>query len=414
MVLFTEMFVSELISGPVVDKIQESVGRVKDILISPGEKFPKVTGLLITRPDGKNLVILMGDIELVGKQFVSTTTIAKNIAYTDLRSDEFLLCRDVLDKQIVDVQGARVVRVNDLKLAKVDQDVRLIAVDVGMKGILRRLGLLKLAEAFRIKLPDKLIGWDHIEQLGKGEISIPHQQIDKLHPADIANIISQVHQPEKTAIFDALSEKTAAEALHELEPAIAAHLLMTLNIKKAVNVLEKMPVDEAADVLGDIPLERQEEFLRLIKVRKAGELRKLLAHGDETAGGLMTTEFVTLPQNLTVEQTINRLRELAPAAETIYYLYVVDETERLVGILTMRALIVSPPQTNIADIVIKDVISVPPDANQHKVAELISKYNLLALPVVDSESKVLGIVTVDDVINYIIPPVARRRRQSIG
>ncbi|MBU0572968.1 MAG: CBS domain-containing protein [Candidatus Margulisiibacteriota bacterium] len=419
MVLFTEMFVSELKGVPVVDKAQESIGHVKDVLITLGESFPKVTGLLVSRTNGKMSAILLGDIELVGKQFVSTSSIKKNVAFTELRNGELLLCRDVLDKQIVDVEGARVVRVNDLQLAKVDQDIRLIAVDVGFKGMLRRLGILPLVEWFEIDIHDRLIGWDHVEQLrtdlGRGVITIPHKHLSELHPADIAHIISQVHQQEKNAIFESLSESTAAEALHELEPMIAARILMTLNTKKALNILEKMPVDEAADVLGDLTEEKREEFLRLIKVRKAAEIRKLLKHEDETAGGLMTTEFITIPRELTVEQTINRLREMAPSAETIYYLYVVDEEGHLAGVQSLRQLIVSAPDKKIADLMVKDdIIALSAGANQREVADTISKYNLLAVPIIDDENKIIGIVTVDDVVEFVLPPISRRRRQIIG
>jgi Mg/Co/Ni transporter MgtE len=175
-----------------------------------------------------------------------------------------------------------------------------------------------------------------------------------------------------------------------------------------------MPVDEAADVIGDLPEESAEGFLRLMRTKKADEIRKLLKHHDETAGGLMTTEFITFPQNLTVEEIINKLRDQAPDAETIYYLYVVDEGQRLVGALSLRRLIVAKPGTVLSEIMIKDLITVKPDANQKSVADVISKYNLLAVPVVGPEGKLLGIVTVDDVMDFILPPIARRKRQMLG
>jgi len=275
-----------------------------------------------------------------------------------------------------------------------------------------------LLSLFGRKVPETLIGWDHVEplktDLAKGRIAIPTKKTEDLHPADIAQIISQVHTKERTAIFTALSEKTAAEALHELEPMIGAMLLSTVDTKKALNILEKMPVDEAADLLGDLPPEKTEEFLRLIKVKKAAEIRKLLTHHDETAGGLMTTEFITLPQNLTIEQTINRLREQAPNAETIYYLYVVDEAERLMGVLSLRNLIIASPEKILSEVMIKDCITVTPEMNQRQVAGIISKYNLLAVPVVDADHKISGIITVDDVMDFILPPVSRQKRQMVG
>ncbi|OGC05053.1 hypothetical protein A2276_03805 [candidate division WOR-1 bacterium RIFOXYA12_FULL_43_27] len=418
MVLFSEMFVSELINDPVVDVLQESVGKVKDILITLGETFPKVSGLLVEFSGGQKKVLLIGEIELVGKQFIATRVTSDRIAWANLREGDLLLMRDVVDQQVVDLDGARVIRVNDLKLAKVGQDIRLIAADVGLAGMVRRLGLEKFLGAifgiFGKKIPEQLIGWDHVQSLSGGKVLIPGQAIAELHPSDVAEIISQLKTEDKTAVFSALSENTAAEAMHELEPFIGAMLIAAIDTKKAVAILEKMPVDEAADIIGDLPPEKSEELLRLIKVRKANEIKKLIKHKDESAGGLMTTEYIALPQNLTVNETIERLRKSAPDAETIYYVYVLDEEEHLVGILSLRSLIVSSPDRLISEIMIKHFISATPEMNQREVAQIISKYNLLALPVLDPDRKILGIITVDDVIDFILPPISRRKKPTLG
>ncbi|MBU0672902.1 MAG: CBS domain-containing protein [Candidatus Margulisbacteria bacterium] len=423
MVLFSEMFLSELKGVPVVDRLQDPVGEVRDFVLTVGDVFPKVTGLLVrVSARGEDFVILMGEIDLIGRQFVVTKSVKERIVYAKLRNDELLLWRDLMDKQIVDTEGARVIRVNDLKLGKIDQDIRLIAADVGFRGLLRRLGFLGLIDLilgiFSKKVPDTLIGWDHVDQLKtgktKGMITVPTRHISEMHPSDIANIISQVHSEEKNAIFASLADKTAAEALHELEPKIQALLLLTLDTKKALGVLDKMPVDEVADVLGDIPEEKANDFLRLMKTKKAAQVKELLTHPEETAGGLMTKEFVVIPRNLTVQQTIEKMRSLAPSAETIYYLYVVDENERLAGVLSLRTLIITPPEVLISQIMEKDLITVGLDMNQRQVAGVVSKYNLLAVPVVDKDEKMLGIVTVDDVVDFILPPISRRIRHMLG
>lgn len=417
------MFVSELIGKPVIDRFEERIGMVADILVAFEHTFPKVSGLLIEL-DGasEKKVVLIGDIDLVGRQFVSTKTVRERVPFCALSADDVLLRRDVLDKQIVDTQGARVVRVNDIKLAKAEEEIRLIAVDIGISGLLRRLGLegilIRIFGVLRLKIDPSLIGWNYVEFLKKdvqkGKLTIPHKRVEELHPSDIASIISELRSNARTEIFATLPDKTAAEALHELAPKIQAFLLTTVDTKKALSILNKMPVDEAADVLGDIPEEKSDELLRLMRNKKAGEIRKLLKHHDETAGGLMTTEIISLPQDLTVEETITKLREIAPSAETIYYLYVINEDSRFVGVVTLRRLIVSKPSMKLSEIMIKDLITVPPEANQRRVADVISKYNLLAVPVVGSDGKILGIVTVDDVIDFILPPIARRKRQMLG
>jgi len=422
MVLFYEMFLSELVGKPVIDRLEEPVGKVIDIITLFNEAFPKVTGFLVRTPDKGNAVILMGEVDLVGRKFITTNTSKERIPFSSVKQGDILLKSDVLDKQIVDTEGARVLRVNDVKIAKMGDTVRIIAVDVGITGILRRLGLnwtLNLIGfLFRRKVNDVLIGLNHVEFLRteahREKIVIPHKRVDELHPSDIATIISEVHSEEKTAIFASLSDKTAAESLHELEPKIQAFLLTTIDTKKALSILEKMPPDEAADVLGDIPEERAAELIRLMRPKKASAVTQLLKHKDETAGGLMTTEIIILSQDMTADQTIQKLREMAPNAETIYYLYITDLEGHLTGVLSLRNLIVAKPETKISDIMIKDVITVSPEENQRKVAEVISKYNLLAVPVVDKDRKVMGIITVDDVVDFILPPLSRRKKQMLG
>lgn len=420
MVLFTEMYASELLSDPVVDRLQENIGRVKDVIVDLTDMFPKVIGLLVSINDGKpsEKVLLVGEIDLIGKQFVTTKTTKDRIAWTNLRDGDVLLLRDIIDQQIVDLDGARVIRVNDLKLAKVDQDIKLIAVDVGLKGMLRRLGFEKpviwLYSLFKQQIKEQLIGWDHVQNLSHGQVRVSSKKLADLHPADVAQIISQAKTDDKEAILSTLTDKTASEALHELEPMLAALLIANMDSKKALVILEKMPIDEAADILGDLAPEKSQELLRLMRVRRAAQIQGLLKHKDETAGGLMTTEFITMPQDLSVDQVIQRLRENAPAAETIYYLYVVNEREQLVGVLSLRSLIVAPPEKIISEIMIKDPITVKPEMNQREVAAIISKYNLLAVPVVERDSTILGIITVDDVVDFILPPFSRRKRNMLG
>ncbi|MCX5748721.1 MAG: CBS domain-containing protein [Candidatus Saganbacteria bacterium] len=423
MIYFTEMYASEMIGQTVIDRAEEKIGSVIDVVIEPGDQFPKVIGLLLKFGRGKKeKILLLSEINHIGRRLISANSSKDNIAFASIRENEMLLQRDLMDKQIVDIHGSKVVRVNDLKLAKIGMDIRLIAAEVGFKGIIRRLHLdkilLPLMAVFNIQLKDDLIGWNFVEPLqtdiARLKLVVPYQGVSKLHPADIANIISQVHIDEKTAIFSSLSTETAAEALHELEPRIQAYLIGILDSKKALSIIERMPSDEAADVLGDLPEEKASELLRLMKQKKAEEIQELLKHGEETGGGLMTTEFITISKDLTAQQTIEKIRELAPSCETVYYLYVVDEAQHLVGVLSLRSLIISKLDAPVSEIMKTKIITVHPEMSQKMVAEVISKYNLLAVPVVDKLNRLLGIVTVDDVIDFILPPLARRKRMSVG
>ena len=423
MIYLNEMYASELLGEPVIDRYEEKIGSIEDLVIQPQDQFPKVIGFLLKSASGKkSKVLLLNEINLIGRKFVSTRAGKKETPFGQLREGDVLIKRDLMDKQIVDIHGSKVVRVNDLKIAKIADDVRLIAADVGTKGILRRLKIenfvSSLLSFINIKLKEDLIGWNYVEplqtDLARIKLVVPYKGMSQLHPSDIASIISQVHTDEKTAIFESLSTDTAAEALHELEPRIQAFLIGVLDTKKALIILEKMPSDEAADVLGDLPEEKTDEFLKLMKKKKAEEIQELLKHDDETAGGLMTTDLVTIKQDLNVAQTILKLREMAPGAETIYYLYVTDEMEHLLGVLTLRNLIISKEDVLVSDIMKTKIITVKPEMNKRQVADVISKYNLLAVPVVDKLNRILGIITVDDVVDYIIPPLARKKRLSVG
>ncbi len=423
MIYFTDMYASQLLGQTITDRIEAKIGKVKDIVIDPSEQFPKVIGFLTKiENQGKDKIILLSELNFISKNVISCAKLKEEISFAPNRDNEIFVVRDLLDKQILDIHGSKVVRVNDIKFAKIGEEIRLIAADVGIRGILRRLKvediIINFLSAFGVRLKEELIGWNYVEpfktDIAKLKLVVPYKGMSKLHPADIASIISQVHTEEKTAIFESLSTETAAEALHELEPKIQAYLIGTLDTKKALSIIEKMPSDEAADVLGDLSEEKATELLRLMKTKKAQEVQSLLKHGEETAGGLMTTEFVTIPANFNVAQTIERLRELAPSAETIYYLYVTDEENHLIGVLSLRNLIIASQDKPIIDICSTNVITVKANDSQRKVADVISKYNLLAAPVVDDQNKILGIVTVDDVVDFIIPPLARRKRMSVG
>jgi CBS domain-containing protein/sporulation protein YlmC with PRC-barrel domain len=424
MLFFSEVFFSRLINKPVLTQAGVKIGKIKDVAVKIGDNFPLVVSFFIRshNPLEKDFFVNSDSITLVNKQFAISKHPPEKILLDQPVQNEMLLNRDVLDKQIVDINGSKIVRVNDLKLSQINGEIRLVAVDIGLIAILRRLMLgnffLSFGEFFGIKWKPNLISWSFVEPLRtdmeKLKLTVPYQKISQLHPSDIAEIVSHVHQDEKTAIFSSLQPEIAAEALHELEPEQQMYIVGDLKSDTASDILEKMPPDEAADILGDLSPEKTSELIQLMEVKEVKEVSKLLFHHDQTAGGLMTTEFISIPKNFSAQQTIEHLRKIAPEAETIYYLYVVDEENRIGGVISLRDLIIAPPEKHISEIMIKKVISVKADLHQKEVASLISKYNLLALPVVDDEKKLLGIVTVDDIVDIVIPPRSRKKRLRMG
>jgi Mg2+ transporter MgtE len=212
-----------------------------------------------------------------------------------------------------------------------------------------------------------------------------------------------------TSVFETLDTETAADTLQEFDTELQVEVLESLDDERAADIIEAMEPDEAADLLAEMPEERASVLLDLMDREDAEEVRTLLAYDEDTAGGLMTTEYVAIPATLTAEETINWLRELAPKAETIYYIYVTDEEEHLLGVLSLRDLIVAKPQMRVTDFMHDGPVSVTADTSHQEAAFTLAKYNLLAVPVVDEEKRLLGIVTVDDAIDLVLPHRGRHR-----
>ncbi|MCC6347858.1 MAG: magnesium transporter, partial [Nitrospirales bacterium] len=329
--------------------------------------------------------------------------------------------RDILDRQIVDANGAKVVRANDLRLEGYEDDAVLVAVDVGMRGILRRLGVEhgseELLRLFNTSMPYNLISWNYIQHLKPKlhtiTLTVPRQMLSELHPADIADLISQVSREEGVHLFRDLDIETAAEALSELQPEMQAQLLSAMDLEKAADIIEEMPPDEAADVLSDLPTEKAKEILEHIEREEAEDIQELLAHEEDTAGGMMTTEYVAYPPDTLVRDAIDRFRKDGGEIESVYYVYVTDEREKLIGVTSLRELLLADPAAPLSGIMETKLKTVPPEADEMVAAEIVSKYNLVALPVVDSKGCILGIVSVDDIIDRILPPAAKRHRRKV-
>jgi len=420
MPLFGEVFVSEILNKPVLDPKGEEIGKVKDIVVVKGEPLPKVSSLILEK---KRIYLLLPwqELNIFNKRIMSAKTYADNLSRYNFDEKDLLIVRDIFDKQIVDANGAKVVRVNDVKLEGYNNEAVLIAVDVGMRGIMRRLGIERSGEdfmrLFNRHLPYNLISWNYIQplepKLTQISLKIPRQLLSELHPADLAEIISQISHKEGATFFKGLDVETAAEALSELEPDVQAAIITTMDSEKAADIIEEMPPDEAADVLSDLPAEKAKEILENIEKEEAEDIQELLSHKEDTAGGLMTNEFIAYNQNLTVKETIEKFRKDAEDIETVYYIYVLDDDEKLCGVISLRELLLADSSAKLSDIMETKLKTVTPEIDEDTVSEIISKYNLVALPVIDEEGHLLGIVTVDDILDRIIPPVAKRKRMKI-
>jgi CBS domain-containing protein len=410
------LYLSQAIGRPVRDRQDEPIGRVADLIVAVGEPYPPVTGLVV-QTEGRRIFVPWSSVASLDETGARLRTRTIDIDKFRQRPDEILLRENLLDKQIVDIDGRKVVRVNDLRLDEAGGVLRLVAVDVGGAGLLRRLGVdgpfRTVARNLRLSVPEKYIDWEDVDPVETSVASIklrvPHQGLAELHPADLATIIDQLAPRDRAGVLASLDDEAAADAIEEMEPETQVEVLEDLAPARAADILEEMSPDDAADLVADLSESARDEILALMERDEAAEVQELLGYPEDTAGGIMTPEFVAVPETLTAAETIDRLRELEPDAETIYYVYVTDDDGRLVGVLSLRDLIVAPPDTSISEVMIREPVAVGALADQDEVAEVVAHYNLLAVPVVDDDGRLAGIVTVDDAIDTVLPTAWKKR-----
>ena len=414
-------YLTQLIGKTVLDTDGERFGKLAEVVVSPAEPLPSVAAYQVKTEDGA--LFVPWDALNVGtdsREFRLRRPVPEIQPY-QIAAQDFSLVRDVLDKQIVDVHDYRVVRVNDVRLEMLPTGrLALLGVDPGVRGLLRRLGVDhlvgSLGRILHFATPsDTFIAWNDVESLpthNAGEplkLKVSHEKIAKLHPADIGDILNQMDPAHRRDVLESLDVETAAEALAEADEDVQVHALQHLDQELAADILEEMPADEAADVLGDMDRAHRENLLGRMEAEEREDVEELLEYHDKTAGGLMTNEYVAIRQDQTAQQTIDHLRALEPEAETIYYLYVTDGDEKLVGVISLRDLLISPPDRLVSEFMIVHVRKVRLDADVEEVAHKFERYKLLALPVVDEDDILQGIITIDDTLEQLLPPDWRRR-----
>lgn len=410
-------YLSNLIEKPVTDVDGEPVGRLKDLIASLRGRMPhpRIVALVIKRA-GDTFLVPFSDVAVLVAPVIPLARRLQDIIPYEPGEQDLYLARDVLDKQIMDTNGMRAVRVNDLELMRVNGHFYVANVDVGGLGILRRLGLAKIAQwlagRFGRELQTGAIRWDDVELLPGDQpmrLKVPSDKIAELHPADLAEIISDLSRVESSRFLESLDVKTVADVLETVEPDFQASLVETMPDEKVADVLEEMAPDEAADLLAELPQDRSRELLKLMEDEEAEDVRKLLTYPEDTAGGIMNTEFVVVGPDLTAEQVISLLRETAHEAETISYVYATESNKHLLGVFSLRELVMARPEAPVSEFMHRRVVSVNLGDSQDSVAQIVAKYNLVAVPVVDNQGRLQGIVTADDALDKIIPTKWKKR-----
>jgi CBS domain-containing protein/sporulation protein YlmC with PRC-barrel domain len=396
---------SQLLRVPIIDNKQDTIGRLKDIVVKSRDgEYPKVDGVLFA--DGKHLSFIpYQNIETLSRGEITLNRSNCWIEDYVQPNDEFLLSQDVLDQQIFDVKGIRVVRVNDLQLVRIDNGFSVVGIDVSNKALLRRLGLGYLP--FFGHMESKFVDWQNVSlvkgNVGSLQLKTTHEKLQKLHPADVANLIENLTLPESTKLVQSFDEETAAEVLGEVDPKYKDTLLEHINPKSLAKIMEEMPTDQAVDVLKDLSENKRIQVFRRLGVRKAKTLHKLSEYKDDIAGGLMTSEFMMIHKDATIGQAIKSIRKSSGHFRTLYHVFVVDDEKHLLGIVSIRTLLLSNPREKIADLMSKVVRTLRVHTKSVDIARLMTKYDLLSMAVVDKRKVLQGIVTVDDILRLLIP-----------
>ena len=407
-------YLSEILGRPVTDLDGKSVGKLIDVIVRPWAEFPHplIEAVAIETKDGQRRNLPYAAVAALLSPVIPLKYRDEEAPTFDLKEDDVLLSRDVLDKQIIDTDGARVVRVNDVELVRVNGTIYVSNVDVSWLGILRRMGLVGLAHFLGGRLKQKGISWDDVELMRRDQsmqLRVPAERLHELHPADLADIVSDLNRLESGQLLDTLDVQHLADTLEEVEPEFQAELVEHMPDERVADVLEEMEPDEAADLLGDLPQGRQQDLLALMEKDDADDVRKLLAYPEDSAGGIMTTEFAAVPSNLTATDALKVLRGMADEVETMFYVYVVDEEAHLIGAFSLNNLIFASPGAMVRDFMSKRIITVNLTDDQETVAQTVAKYDLVAVPVVDDQNHLHGIVTADDALDKIIPTAWKKR-----
>lgn len=410
-------YLSELLGKKVTDIDGRPLGKLRDLIavLHPDFAHPQIEALVIER-EHQTMKIPFSLVAVLIAPAIVLKCRLDDIHPYEPHHQEIYLAQDVLDQQIIDTEGARVVRVNDLELVRVNGNILVSNVDISLSGILRRLGLGNMAQSIlrRLRSPasSRAVAWDYVELLGQEHgmrLRVPGEKISELHPADVAEIIADLNRLESRHFLETLDVEHLADALEEVEPEFQATLVEDMPDEKVADVLEEMEPDEAADLLAELPKERSEDLLALMEEDEAAEVRKLLAYPEDCAGGIMTTEFAAVPLHVTAAEAIQILRQSEPEAETIFYIYVIDDQNHLQGVFSLSRLLFAEPSTPVASFMQTRLITVSPYDTQDDVAQVVAKYDLLAVPVVDENNVIQGIVTADDALDKIIPTAWKKR-----
>ncbi|MPQ43195.1 magnesium transporter [Clostridium tarantellae] len=407
---------SSILGRKIYDEFDEVIGTLKDVYVTTGEGYPRIIGYKVKTDSGisdyefRNIEFYEKDNGTVRIQTKGTREILP-------RNYTYLLSQNLLDRKIVDINGRKVVRVDDLRIVERAGEYRVIAVETGNLVKFRRKGLRKLGKfickLFSKKFEEKVLMWDDVESLemvnDNLKIAIPYKKLQTMHPADLADILEELDDTSRKKVFESLDEDLAADTLEEIEPEVQSSIIREFSQSKTADLFENIPNDEIADILDELSDEEREKILISLEKEDAEEVKELLSYEEESVGSIMNKDFISFNLDVTVGETIELLRDLEADEEVMYYIYITDEDNRLKGVVTLRDLILNHVDTKLKEIMHTSAISVKHDSNIEDAVEKATKYDLLSIPVVDYEEKLLGIVLIHDIMDELLPNNWKRK-----
>jgi len=417
------IFLSEILNLPVVNfHDTKKIGHVLDLAATTNQVFPKITGIVIKPGNSKKVMYIpWGKVKkMIPGGSVTVEYIQESMNGASITADtEILLRKTFLDKQIISTSGNKVVRVNDLHFLiddtlKENSNLWLVHIDIGVKALLRRLGWGRFINAIfkwvmDRDIRDKFIPWKYVQPTatanvyGSLHLKIDSSKLSEVHPADMADILEDLGIDERISLIESLSFGTAAATLQEMPLKLRVQISETLEAGRLTNIINEMPMDEAVDLLDEISREHRQAVYALLPSEKVSELKELSQLSIFSVGSIMNTDFITVTETQTVQEIIELLKAESKKAELIYYIYVVEKNDRLKGVVTIRNLLSSQPTAVIAAIMNENVISVKIDTNIKRVAQIFFKYNFIAIPVVDDDDRIQGIITSRDAFESVFP-----------
>jgi len=410
-----DIYATELMGSKTYDVQGNYVGRIREFFVEPAEAPNRVSHFLLSRGHFQPLVAKHNQIASVEAGRMQLSVSERALELYQPNESWLAVQKDLMDQQIIDTRGRKVVRVNDVDLAPLrtngNVELRLTQVDVGLPGAVRRLlqGVVPsvVVRKLQSKLPQSAIRWEFVnliepDPMRRVKLRITHEKLEDLHPADLAEIMEHLSAAERQGIIASLDEETAAAVLAELDERLTTQIVEKLDPEKAADILEEMAPDAAADLLADLPKETSEELLDEMPGQEADEVRELLEFDPSRAGGMMNTEFVYVGEASTRDEVLAWMRGQDLNLDQLDTIVLVDAAAQFSGTVPVARLLLSAGDARMTELKMEPLLSLPANADEKEVFEIFDKYNLRMLTIVNEHHQPIGTVTVDDVVSRLV------------